>query len=167
MTYAPSRGLANQANKKVYIDHPEKPVKAHQFNGYYFTYPSEERHRGLVSTISDDPPMLNWIFVDGSTGVLRHGKRSDTLSEGVVVGPWGWSEDERDLALKGRSDLFVAVQELEEDGGRWYVYFDATGTGVFPDDAGLLPRVRRKMRVVLRRKMALGMESRYIKNDGS
>lgn len=65
--------------------------------------------------------MLNWIFVDDETLQLRYGSKSDSL--GNLIGPWGWTEDERLLVL---DDLegFVAVKE--ED-GTWGLYFDRYG----------------------------------------
>jgi hypothetical protein len=93
----------------MYVDHPTAPAPAHRFNGYFFTYPGEEGHRGLVSTIQEDPPMLNWIFVDADTRAVRHAGRKDSI--GHVIGPWGWSEDERWLTLRGSEKGFVVVEE--------------------------------------------------------
>lgn len=63
----------------------------------------------MVSTISDDPPMLNWIFVDKDSGAIRYGSRKD--SEGHVIGPWGWTEDEQFLIIDGDDWRFMAVEE--------------------------------------------------------
>lgn len=63
----------------------------------------------MVSTISDDPPMLNWLYVDKDTGAIRYGSRKD--SEGHVIGPWGWSEDEQFLVIDGDDWRFIAVEE--------------------------------------------------------
>ncbi|KAF3801863.1 hypothetical protein GCG54_00015085, partial [Colletotrichum gloeosporioides] len=120
---------------------------------YYFNYPSEENYRGLVSTISEDPPMLNWIYVDADTRAVRHGGRKDTI--GHVIGPWGWTEDERHLMLRGSGMGFVAA--LEDD-GRWAVYWDPDGRlrqGYEPDEC---------IEIVLRRQMALGIESAYVRD---
>jgi len=173
----------------VYVDHPEYPVRGHRFDGYYFTYPGEEGHRGVVSTISVDPPMLNWIFVDAATRAVRFGSRKDSL--GHVIGPWGWSADEEHLVLHGSSDGFILVRERAQVGNtgnsegndesasgldgskessrgersngkppiRWALYWDPDGQ--------LRKRVRRKdwREIRLRRRMKLGMESRYVKAD--
>lgn len=93
----------------MYIDHPQAPRPGHKFNGYYFKYPSEQGYQGMVSTISDDPPMLNWLFVDKDTGAIRYGSRKD--SEGHVIGPWGWTEDEQYLVIDGDDWRFMAVEE--------------------------------------------------------
>ncbi|KAL1845175.1 hypothetical protein VTK73DRAFT_972 [Phialemonium thermophilum] len=155
----------------LWIDHPEAPVPGHKFSGYYFTYPSDEQHLGLVSTIAEDPPMLNWIYVDKDSHLLRHGGRSATL--GHVIGPWGWSDDERHVTLQGRDDHFVAV-ELKEY-GRWALFHDPDGRvrrgemslGGGDDDGstaeGGCPY--RWHPVKLYRKMVFGMESRYVKGE--
>lgn len=122
-------------------------MEGHRFCGYYFKYPCEEQHQGLVSTISDDPPMLNWIYVDKETHEIRYGGRKDTV--GHVIGPWGWSADEHFLVLEGASDTFVAKQE---DDGRWAVYWDPSGD---MEDSQVLR---------LRRRMLLGMESKYVRD---
>ncbi|KAF4826791.1 hypothetical protein CGCTS75_v008775 [Colletotrichum tropicale] len=138
---------------KLWINHSMAPAPGHKFSGYYFNYPSEENYRGLVSTISDDPPMLNWIYVDADTRAVRHGGRKDTI--GHVIGPWGWTEDERHLMLRGSGMGFVAA--LEDD-GRWAVYWDPDGRlrqGYEPDEC---------IEIVLRRQMALGIESAYVRD---
>jgi hypothetical protein len=98
---------------------------AHPFTGFYIMYPDEDRsppERGLVSTISDDPPMLNWIYVDTDTLELKYGNRTASIAH--VVGPWDWTEDEVGMTIDGWEG-FVAVQEEErEDGLKWAIYYD-------------------------------------------
>ncbi|KAH7153485.1 hypothetical protein EDB81DRAFT_791481 [Dactylonectria macrodidyma] len=109
-------GFVVLADSKLYLDMPpDDAVPGHRFMGYYFKYPCEEGHLGMVSTIAIDPPMLNWIYVDRETHALRFGARKDTV--GHVIGPWGWSEDERFLTLEGEHDAFVAVYEGKEGEG--------------------------------------------------
>ncbi|KAF4594726.1 hypothetical protein GQ602_000339 [Ophiocordyceps camponoti-floridani] len=87
-------------NGKLVVDMTGRtPLTGHKFSGYHFTYPSAEQELGLVSTISDDPPLLNWIYVNGQTRAVEHGGRRETV--GHVVGPWGWSRDERLLTVRG------------------------------------------------------------------
>jgi hypothetical protein len=74
--------------------------------------------RGLVSTISDDPPTLNWIYVDNKTLELKYGSRADTV--GHLRGPFDWTEDEVGLTLEGWEG-FVAVEEKKDT---WAVYYD-------------------------------------------
>lgn len=91
--------------------------------------------------------MLNWIFVDKESHALRYGGRKDTIDH--VIGPWGWSADEHFLALHGEPGPFFARRE---DDGRWAVYWDPDG--VLEDCQPLR----------LRRRMLLGMESRYVRD---
>ncbi|KAH8179135.1 hypothetical protein LIA77_00654 [Sarocladium implicatum] len=144
---------------QLFIDLPEYPVPGHKFCGYYFNYPSEEGHRGLVSTISDDPPMLNWIFVDKDTHAVRYGGRKDTI--GHVIGPWGWSDDAdgRFLTLQGNHAPFVA-RRAEIGGGRvlWGLYWDPDQEMLEALDADQCKPLR------LHRKPVLGMESKYVRD---
>ncbi|KFA51394.1 hypothetical protein S40293_03204 [Stachybotrys chartarum IBT 40293] len=153
---------------RLYLNLPDFPVAGHRFCGYYFKYPGEEGHLGMVSTISEDPPMLNWIFVDAETHAVRHGGRKDTV--GHVIGPWGWSEDERFLVLEGGFDKFIAVKEqaptaaAEDEGGspngppRWAVYWDPDGRRQAEAGTGDVLPLR------LRRQPLLGIASRYVKD---
>lgn len=136
------------------------------FCGYYFTYPSEEQHLGLVSTISDDPPMLNWLYINKDTHAVAYGGRKDTL--GHVIGPWGWSEDEAFLTVQGNDECFVAKLERNNDDDaaaaaaadreRWAVYWD-------PDNEMLDTfGVDECKPLRLRRRMLLGMESKYVRD---
>ena len=98
-------------------------MPGHPFTGYYFMYPSEEQKLGLVSTIAEDPPMLNWIFVDKDNNLLRHGARGDTLG-GHVIGPWNWTDDEEWLTLDKDDSHFIAVL-LPND--KWTIAWDRDG----------------------------------------
>jgi len=134
-------------------------VAGHRFNGYYFTYPGEEGHRGLVSTIADDPPMLNWVYVSAETRAMRYAGRKETV--GHVIGPWGWSEDENFLVLEGDADSFIAVREERGDDNpcRWAVYWDPDGAlrHSMPAESCL--------DIKLRRRLLLGIESQYVKGE--
>ncbi|KAB8238400.1 S-adenosylmethionine-dependent methyltransferase [Aspergillus alliaceus] len=117
-------------NNKVYLDDPnplKRKVPSHTVTSFYIEYPELEetkhlkRGLGLVTSISDNPPMLGWIYVDRNTHELKYGNR--TVSVEHVVGPWDWTEDETMITLEEFED-FYAVQE--EDGD-WAVYFDRDG----------------------------------------
>ncbi|TKA77044.1 hypothetical protein B0A49_02225 [Cryomyces minteri] len=134
---------------KLYLDHPDPVTRqpkngAHPLTAFYFTYPDDEREatRGLVSTISVDPPMLNWIYVDADTHEARYGNR--TASRAHHVGPYDWSDDESALTLEGWEG-WVA---LEERPGEWAVYFDRKDDGL----AGLRGG-RRTLEIELRRRV--------------
>jgi hypothetical protein len=144
--------------RQILIDHPDEPVPGHRFSGYHFTYPGDEGHRGLVSTIAEDPPMLNWIFVSTETRNLRFGGKKDSADH--IVGPWGWSADERFLILEGSDKGFLAVREEREDGSRqWAVYWDPDGALTEKMDEESCVEIK------LRRRPVLGMESRYVKGE--
>ncbi|KAI0113478.1 hypothetical protein F4814DRAFT_347705 [Daldinia grandis] len=139
-------------DKKLYLNHPACPVEGYLFNGFYFGYPGPENHQGLVAPIADDPPMLNWIYADKETGLLRHGSRSETV--GHVVGPWSWTEDEEWLTLENGQN-FVAV---ENDEGSWNIHYDKEGN---------LDEIldRDVVDINLHRELQLGVSSRYTKGD--
>ncbi|KAK3687478.1 hypothetical protein B0T22DRAFT_129365 [Podospora appendiculata] len=165
---------------RLWVDHPAYPMPGHKFTGYYFTYPSEAQLLGMVSTIADDPPMLNWIFVDKDNHMVRHGGRQETLG-GHVIGPWHWSADEKWLTLEGSDADFVAVQVENK---KWAIAWDRDGSirsggdefdgesgseedeesaGDAHKEVGSAPRPRKWVSVRLRRKLKMGMESSYVK----
>ncbi|KAI5456592.1 hypothetical protein BGZ63DRAFT_366607 [Mariannaea sp. PMI_226] len=147
-------GTGVLVDNQLYLNLPDHPVEGHKFCGYYFKYPSEEQHLGLVSTISNDPPMLNWMYVNQDTHAVQYGGRKDTI--GHVIGPWGWSKDDRYLTLEGDHDVFVAVQN--EHDGKWVVYWDPEGDMLEEKDP------ERCKPVALRRRMEMGVESRYVRD---
>jgi len=125
---------------------PVPPVKCttpelHAFAGFYIQYPDENRfppERGLVSTITEDPPMLNWIYCDKETYELRYNNRTGSMEH--HVGVWDWSEDETRLTFEGWEG-FVAIDEWDgededfttpwgKEGLRWAVYFDKDDNGL-------------------------------------
>lgn len=134
--------------EKLYIVPPRSvPGTGHPFEGFYIEYPDPERPRplplGLVSTISKDPPMLNWIYVDKNTREVRYGNR--TQSRAHIVGSWGWNAGEEGgaggLTLEGGEGA-VAV---EADDG-WEIRWE--------DDSGNVGvEGRRKLTISLDRKM--------------
>ena len=172
------RGTVSDSGKKpqAWLDLPGAPAKGHRFCGFYFKYPGDEGHLGLVSTASDDTPMLNWIYVNAETGRLEHGSRKDTL--GHVIGPWGWSEDEAFLTLRGRRGGFVARREesIDDDGGaegrgeeeRWGVYWDPEQKLLAAEeDDEDEDGVETCQPMLLRRRPLLGMESKYVRDEDS
>jgi hypothetical protein len=121
------------------VEGTEPPL--HPFAGFYIQYPDESRfppERGLVSTISDDPPMLNWIYCDKSTYELRYSNRTGSMEH--HVGVWDWTEDETRLNFDGWEG-FIAIDEWDgkdedpntpwgKEGLRWAVYFDKDDNGL-------------------------------------
>ena len=79
-----------------------------------------------MTTISDDPPFLNWVYVDWSTHEVKYGVRAD--AEAHLVGPWDNTKIDRRLTFQGWEG-FVAVQE--NDGSPlWALYFDVDDDGL-------------------------------------
>ena len=73
----------------------------------------------MVSTIQDDPPFLNWIYVDKDTYEVKYGTRKE--SEGHLLGPWSCTPIEK-RATFDEWEGFVVVEEPERG---WALYFDA------------------------------------------
>ncbi|KIW14339.1 hypothetical protein PV08_07121 [Exophiala spinifera] len=109
---------------------------SHPFAGYYLPYP-DSGYEGLVSTISDNPPMLNWIYVDKKTYEVKYGLRVDAQPN--ITGPFDCTRQDRRMTLQGWEG-FVAVEE-QESPGVWALYFDG-------DDDGLKSKVPRGTRVL-------------------
>lgn len=178
----------------MWVDHPTAPRPGHKFNGYYFKYPSEQGYQGMVSTIQDDPPMLNWLYVDKDTGAVNYGSRKDTV--GHIIGPWGWSEDEQFLTMDEDDWRFIAVEEEvpldgdDADGegmeGRetkkcWAVYFSRDRDGSLKpkaeranededededDEEGVDVRYTHMWAPIkLLRKLQLGVDSSWVKGS--
>jgi len=66
----------------------------------------------------DDPPQLNWIYVDQDTHEVKYGDRVE--SEPHIVGPWDCTKLDRRITLEGWEG-FLAVRE---SAGNWALYFD-------------------------------------------
>lgn len=104
-------------------DHENKEPFGHPFAGYFLPYP-DSKYEGLVSTICDDPPVLNWIYVDRETHEVKYGVRVD--AQGNITGPFDCTRQDRRMTLEGWEG-FVAV---EESPGLWALYFDRNDDGL-------------------------------------
>ncbi|KAF7520131.1 hypothetical protein G7054_g12864 [Neopestalotiopsis clavispora] len=103
---------------KLYVDtgtDPNLPF-GHPFTGYYLAFP-DAPYEGLVSTICDDPPIMNWIYVDRNTYEVKFGTRP--YAEANYSGPFDCTRQDRRLVFAGWEG-FLAVQE----GIFWSLYFD-------------------------------------------
>lgn len=99
----------------------------------------------MVSTISNDPPQLNWIYVDRDTCEVKYGDR--VASEPHIIGPWDVTKMDRRVMLTGWEG-FMAVRYGP---GEWALYFDIDDNGlqgVIGDDMLKMEveLVRREMR---------------------
>ena len=114
-----NNGTVTLQNSKLYIAPQDEKINAHLFEGFYLPYPGSDRPlprpRGLVSTISNEPPVLNWIYVDRKTRELKYGNR--TQSKENIIGSWGWDagteEGPGGLILEGY-EAAVAIRTSED-----------------------------------------------------
>ncbi|KKY24785.1 hypothetical protein UCRPC4_g02315 [Phaeomoniella chlamydospora] len=95
----------------------------HPFAGYYLPYP-DAKYEGLVTTISEEIPMLNWTYVDKDTYNVRYGVRADAQSH--LTGPWNCTRQDRRMTFESWEG-FVAVEEEEN---LWAVRFDRDDNGL-------------------------------------
>ncbi|KAL7622859.1 hypothetical protein AAE478_006538 [Parahypoxylon ruwenzoriense] len=106
------------SGNKLYIDTgiDYDQVFGHPFAGYFLQYP-DTNHSGLVSTICDDPPIMNWIYIDRNTHEVKFGTRSQAQPN--LPFPFDCSRQDRRLTFGGWEGFF-AVKE----GDFWALYFD-------------------------------------------
>ena len=117
-------GMVVLRDNKLYIDTPSSSTMSHRFEGFYIGYPDPDRPQppplGLVATISKDPPILNWIYIDKDTREVKYGNR--TQSRQHIVGSWGWDAGEQGgaggLTLDG-SEGAMAVETEKGWEIRW------------------------------------------------
>ncbi|OQV04520.1 hypothetical protein CLAIMM_09383 [Cladophialophora immunda] len=112
----------------------EQTCLGHPFAGYFLPYP-DTKYEGVVSTISDIPPILNWIYVDRDTYEVKYGLRVDAQPH--VTGPWNCTRQDRRMTLEGWEGFVV----VEEEPGLWALYFDR-------DDDGLRAKIPQGTRVL-------------------
>lgn len=101
----------------------------HPFSGYFLPYP-DSNFEGLVSTISDEPPQLNWIYLDTGSKVFQisHGLRAE--AEEGLTGPWGARvcSDGEIRFLMENWEGFIAIET--EESGLWSLCFDRYDDGL-------------------------------------
>lgn len=136
------------------VDDNEKnnstPDAGHPFAGYFLPYP-DSAHEGLVSTITDEAPILNWIYVDRETCEVKYGVRLDAQPH--ATGPFDCTRLDRRMTLDGWEG-FVAVEEYP---AVWALYFDLEDDGL----RGKVPFGTRVLEVELsRREKKMTMEAR-------
>lgn len=88
----------------------------HPFAGYFLPFP-DTKYSGLVSTICDEPPIMNWIYVNHETYEVKFGTR--LYAEPNYTGPFDCTRQDRRLTFGGWEG-FLAVKE----GNFWGLYFD-------------------------------------------
>lgn len=125
--------------------------KHHPFTGFYIAYPDDNRPttRGLVSTISVDPPMLNWIYIDKDTLELKYANRSGSIEH--HVGSWDWTSEDNDSSIV--FDEWEGFLAVEEKPGEWALYFDLNDDGLKKHKKG-----RKTVEITLVRRVITGQE---------
>jgi hypothetical protein len=106
----------------------------HQYAGYYLPYP-DKTYEGLVTTVTDVAPIMNWVYVDAKTHQLKYGVRKD--AEPNITGKFDCTRQDHRLTLMDWEG-FCAVEVRP---GIWGVYFDL-------DDDGLTGKVPAGTRVL-------------------
>ncbi|KAL6160977.1 hypothetical protein ACJQWK_09095 [Exserohilum turcicum] len=102
----------------------------HPFSGYYLPFP-HSNFDGIVSTISDNPPQLNWVYLDTNSDIFHfsHGLRVE--AEERLPGPWGarvCSDGEKRYLFENWEG-FLAVED-ENKPGLWKLCFDKHDNGL-------------------------------------
>ena len=123
-------------NGKLWIDtgtEDGSPL-GHPYAGYYLPYP-DTSYEGLVTTITDVAPIMNWVYIHKETGEAKYGVRADAQPH--LTGPFDCTRQDRRLTFDGWEG-WCAVEQAP---GLWGLYFDL-------DDDGLKSRVAPGTRVL-------------------
>lgn len=123
-------------NGKLWIDtgtEDGSPL-GHPYAGYYLPYP-DTKYEGLVTTITDAAPIMNWVYVDKETCEVKYGVRAEAQPH--LTGPFDCTRQDRRLTFDGWEG-WCAVEQAP---GLWGLYFDL-------DDDGLRSRLEPGTRVL-------------------
>jgi hypothetical protein len=123
-------------NGKLWIDtgNEDGTPLGHMYAGYYLPYP-DTKYEGLVTTITDVAPIMNWVYIDKETCEVKYGVRADAQPN--LTGPFDCTRQDRRLTFDGWEGFCV----VEEYPGLWALYFDI-------DDEGLKSKVATGTRVL-------------------
>ncbi|KAF6816129.1 hypothetical protein CSOJ01_03192 [Colletotrichum sojae] len=102
------------------LDH-ESPF-GHPFTGYYLPYP-DSQYSGLVSTICEEPPIMNWIYVDRDTYEVKFGTRP--YAQPNLTGPFDCTRQDKRLTFAGWEGFYVVQKD-----DLWGLYFDVDQDGL-------------------------------------
>jgi len=157
-------------DKKLWVDTTGMSTRdesLHPFTGYFLPYHNMAtvwqeagfaKGEGMVTTISNDPPFLNWVYVDRETHELRYGIRDE--AEVNRVGPWDSTKIERRLTFEGWEG-FIAVEETVGS-GLWALYFDVQDDGLKGDGRVGTQDLRMLEVEIWRRELRLDRETAMI-----
>jgi hypothetical protein len=105
----------------------------------------------------DNPPILNWIYVDKDTHEVKYGTKSE--SDGHKLGPWSCTPVDHRVTF----DEWEGFCAVEESPGQWALYFDVDDDGLdgrvsLTKDVLEVELVRREMRIPPVREKDIGPE---------
>ncbi|TDZ41134.1 hypothetical protein CTRI78_v009940 [Colletotrichum trifolii] len=92
------------------------------FTGYFLPYP-EAQYAGLVSMICEEPPIMNWIYVDRDTHQVKFGTRPHAQPN--LTGPFDCTRQDKWLTFAGWEGFYVV-----KTGDFWALYFDVEQDGL-------------------------------------
>jgi hypothetical protein len=112
-------------NGKLWIDTgtDDGAPLGHPYAGYYLPYP-DSTYEGLVTTITDVAPVMNWVYIDKETHEAKYGVRLDAQPN--LTGPFNCTRQDRRMTFDGWEG-WCAVEEAP---GLWAVYFDVSDDGL-------------------------------------
>ena len=99
----------------------------HLFAGYFLPYPGKQWRRkgdGYISTVSEEAPQLNWVYLDKDTFEVKYGLRAE--AEDYLVGLWNCTPVDKRLTFDGWEG-FTCV---EVDRNVWQLFFDVEDNGL-------------------------------------
>ncbi|KAH7396698.1 hypothetical protein DE146DRAFT_46988 [Phaeosphaeria sp. MPI-PUGE-AT-0046c] len=123
----------------------------HPYAGYYLPYP-DSNHEGLVTTITDVAPIMNWVYIDKETHEAKYGVRVDAQPN--LTGPFDCTRQDRRMTFDGWEGWCA----VEESAGLWALYFDVSDDGL----KSKVPPGTRVLEIELSRK-----EKRFQKEAGA
>ncbi|KAF2858113.1 hypothetical protein K470DRAFT_222014 [Piedraia hortae CBS 480.64] len=139
-------GIVTLRDGRLWIESQTSHV--HPFTGFFLPYPSPSPPHplGMVSTISADPPLLNWIYIDRETNQVMYGNRTASIQHIVN---FGYNDEGNVLGGDEAWEGFVIVED-EMGKGKWSLFFD-----ISDDRLRHLPNrgKRRTKEVFLKRRM--------------
>jgi len=95
----------------------------------------DTKYEGLVTTITDIAPIMNWVYIDKDTYEVKYGVRADAQPN--LTGPFDCTRQDRRLTFDGWEGFCV----VEEAPMHWALYFDK-------DDDGLHSKLKPGTRVL-------------------
>ncbi|TVY58912.1 hypothetical protein LSUE1_G007987, partial [Lachnellula suecica] len=114
-------------NNKLYIKCNPNDASLHAFAGYFLPYP-DSPYEGIVSTIIDVAPIMNWIYVDRETYQVKYGPRPDAQPN--ITGPFDCTRQDRRLTLDAWEGFVAVKVEDGKDTGMWALYYDRDDDGM-------------------------------------